>query len=319
MENKRKSTNKQGKWKVGRKAFLYALGIGAAGGAAYLAIDYLKKRKNQSQELPGSTPDTIVINNNLPASNNTTSSHNSVVPKASANTDNFPLKRGSAGSRVTMLQRALAKIIGQSAMEANGGIDGQFGPGTANALKIAGFTNVISESTYNSILNNAGVSASPGQMSFDMKGLATNLFRAAQGRNIGTVLANLRQIKSPSEYSQVNEYYKAIPIISKTIVNDLLSYAFKSDEAAREQIKNEFLRMGLKVDGSGQWSLQGIALYKDLVTLRETFVTDTQNNRIPVEKNTILGGEVKTTNGITWFRAVDNSLLKVPAKDVKYT
>lgn len=313
MEKGRSNRTNNEKYK---KVFLYALGISAAGGAAYLTFDYLKKKKMQSQELPEDTTDTIVINNNLPASS---SSHNSVVSKASANGDNFPLKRGSVGSRVTMLQQALAKLIGQSVMDANGGIDGQFGPGTANALKIAGFTNIVSESTFKAILSSAGVTTSFLQVSFEPKELATNLYRAAQGKNIGTVLANLRQIKSSSEYSQVNQYYKSIPIISKTIVNDLLSYAFASDESAKGQIKEEFLRIGLKVDSSGQWSLQGIGLYKDLITLRETFVTDMQNNRMPVNKNTILGTEIKTANGMTWFRSVDNSLLQVPTQDVKYT
>jgi hypothetical protein len=83
-------------------------------------------------------------------------------------------------------------------------------------------------------------------------------------------------------------------------------------------LRNEFLRMGLKMDDSGRWSLQGIPVFKDLITLRETFVIDSSSNRIPVKRNTILGDEVKVQNGITWFRSVDNSILKVPTQDVKY-
>jgi hypothetical protein len=133
------------------------------------------------------------------------------------------------------------------------------------------------------------------------------------------VILLLKQIKSVQDYSSVNDYYKKQSFISKTIVNDLLEYAFKSSEASKEQIRNEFLRMGLKVSGAGTWSLQGIRLYKDLITIRETIVTDSQNNRIPVRRNMILGDEMQVANGMTWFKSIDNSILKVPSQDVKYT
>ena len=77
--------------------------------------------------------------------------------------------------------------------------------------------------------------------------------------------------------------------------------------------------MGLKVSSTGTWSLQGIRLYKDLITIRETVVIDARNNRIPVRKNTILGDELEVANGMTWFKSIDNSVLKVPTQDVKYT
>jgi hypothetical protein len=117
----------------------------------------------------------------------------------------------------------------------------------------------------------------------------------------------------------VNEYYKKQGFISKTIVNDLLEYAFKSNEAAKVQIRNEFLRIGLKVSSTGTWSLQGLRLYKDLITIRETVVTDSRNNRIPVRRNTILGDELEVANGLTWFKSIDDSILNVPTQDVKYT
>ena len=77
--------------------------------------------------------------------------------------------------------------------------------------------------------------------------------------------------------------------------------------------------MGLKVDSGGTWSLQGIRLYKDIITLRQTIVTDSRNNRIQVNRNTILGDEIKIENGLTWFRSVDDSVLSVPTQDVRYT
>jgi hypothetical protein len=52
---------------------------------------------------------------------------------------------------------------------------------------------------------------------------------------------------------------------------NMLSRVMKS---AKVQIRNEFLRIGLKVSSTGTWSLQGLRLYKDLITIRETVVTD---------------------------------------------
>ncbi|QLH33378.1 MAG: hypothetical protein HWD62_14050 [Cyclobacteriaceae bacterium] len=77
--------------------------------------------------------------------------------------------------------------------------------------------------------------------------------------------------------------------------------------------------MGLKVSSTGTWSLQGIRLYRDLITIRESVVMDNKGNRIPVRRNTILGDEVEVANGMTWFKSIDNSILKVPTQDVTYT
>lgn len=285
--------------------FLYALGIAALGGGTYLIYDRLRKKTTVYQG-SSSEPDTIIINNNLPAS--VSSKTNSSA------TDNFPLKKGSRGNRVTQLQQALANILGISVMNANGGIDGIFGSGTANALKLAGYSESIDQTTFNKIIGSGGVSAS-----FNPASIADSLYQASANKDINGVLKTLSQLKTVSDYSAVNNAYKQKGFISKTIVTDLLDYAFKSNEAGKEQIKKELLRIGLKVSSSGTWSLQGLRLYKDLITLRSTIVTDSQNNRIPVNGNTILGDEIKVANGKTWFRSIDNSVLCVPTQDVKYS
>jgi hypothetical protein len=310
MEKKEMARNKQRQGRA-KKAFLYALGISALGGGIYLTWDYLNKKRNQ-QQLPEQNSDSNT-NNNLPTVTPQT-------PASKSRKDNFPLKRGSSGSRVTQLQQALDNILGAGSMKKSyGGIDGAFGSGTASALKKAGYPDVIDEETFNRIIYKP--EASNTQLpQFDPKSIATTLYRAAQSKSLYTVLTNLKMIKSVSDYSQVNEHYKGIPIISKTIVTDLLDYAFKSDESSKQLVRNEFLRIGLKMNSvTGSWSLQGTGLYKDLVTIRETVVTDMRNNKIPVSENTILGDEIQIENGMTWFRSVDNTVLKVPTQDVKYT
>ena len=258
----------------------------------------------EQNQLPSDNNDTIIINNSLP----------SFIPFASkvlrSANDTFPLKRGSRGARVTMLQQALSNSTSSIL------IDGQFGPQTAEVLKTSGYPEIIDEALFNRIV---GTSKGTVQIVFNPAALASSLYQGAQSRNLEQVMIILKQLKSVSDYSAVNDYYKKQSFISKTIVTDLLEYAFKSNEAAKAQIGNEFLRIGLKVNSTGMWSLQGIRLYKDLVTIRETVVTDTKNNRIPVRRNTILGDEIEVANGMTWFKSIDNSILRVPTQDVKFT
>jgi hypothetical protein len=300
-----KSQGKKGAAKA--RVFIYALALAALGGGGYLVYNRIKRKKKlaEQNQLPSDNNDTIIINNTLPASFSTFTSK--VLSSAS---DSFPLKRGSRGTRVTMLQQALAKTT-PSIM-----IDGQFGPQTAGALKTAGYPEIVDETLFNKI---TGSTKGSVQVVFNPSALAESLYKGAQAKNLAQVMDILKQLKSVTEYSAVNEYYKKQSFISKTIVTDLLEYTFKSNEAAKVQIRNEFLRIGLKVSSTGTWSLQGIRLYKDLVTIRETVVTDARNNRIPVRRNTILGDELEVANGMTWFKSIDYSILKVPTQDVKYT
>lgn len=289
------------------RVFVYALALAALSGGGFLVYDRIKKRRTTEQStLPtGGDSDTVIINNTLPASVSSFSSR-----MLSLASDSFPLKRGSRGSRVTMLQQALAKSSPGIS------IDGHFGPQTATALKTAGYPEIVDESLFSKITGSVGSSLT---VAFNPASLAVSLYAGAQARDVKQVVSVLKQMKSVSDYSAVNEYYKKQSFISKTIVTDLLEYAFKADETAKAQIKNEFLRIGLKVTSTGTWSLQGFRLYKDLITIRETVVIDARNNRIPVRRNTILGDELEVANGMTWFRSIDNSVLKVPTQDVKYT
>ncbi|MBT1699484.1 hypothetical protein KK083_21480 [Fulvivirgaceae bacterium PWU4] len=293
--------------------FLLAFGTMAAAGGAYLLYDRIRNRRQLALNPANDSRDAIIINNNIPPSA-TSNSARAIIPV----TNQFPLKRGSRGTLVTMLQQALSNIIGEIAMKANGGVDGQFGPGTANALKMAGYPEVVDEAIFNKITGRS--QGSSIKTVFDAQDIANKLYRAAQSANIEAVIVSLQEIRSVTEYSAVNEYYKSIPtFISRTIVTDLLDYAFKTSEPGKLRIRQELLRIGLKVDGSGRWSLQGIGLYRDLITIRDTVVTDSRGYKIPVKRNTIVGDEIQVANGMTWFRSVDNGVLQVPTQDVKYS
>lgn len=318
-KEKSKSASKRGKpgQMKGSKVFLYALGVAALGGGAYLLYDKVKQKSVSSDSSDDSdtavTPSTA---SNLPAKSSNSFATSLVRKLKNTLNDGFPLKQGSKGDKVTALQQALSNILGPAAMKMYGGVDGQFGPGTMKALKQAGYPAVIDESAFNKITGATSASTAV-QVSLNASTTADALYRSAQDKDVDGILEQLKKIKNASDYSAVNTYYKKHGFISKTIVTDLLNFVFKDDDATKAVLRNEFKRIGLKSDESGHWSLQGITQYHDIVTLRNTFVIDPSNNRILVKSNVILGDEVDVQNGLTWFRSVENEILKVPTQDIK--
>lgn len=302
---KRKSNTRTTERKVNitpERVFIYALGVGAVGGAIYFAREYylsLKAQRDQSGDM-----------STVNSSSNTKSVFNFFSNSAN---DSFPLKKGSRGARVRQLQEALSSIIGTEVFRKLTPIDGIFGTGTQNALRQAGYGLTVDEALFNQIVNNQPT------IVFNPQDLAQKLYAFANAKDSNGVMTILRQIKDTTQYSAVNQSYKSIGFVSKTIVTHLLDQAFVSDSLTKERIKAEFIRMGLKLDASsGRWSLSGLAGFTDIITITDTYVIDRNKNRIPVRKNTILGDEQQVSNGMTMFKAIDNSMAVVPSDHVKY-
>ena len=302
---KKRSNTKTTERKVNitpERVFIYALGVGAVGGAIYFAREYylsLKAQRDQS----GDTSTTSTGSDTKSVFN---------IFSSSAN-DSFPLKKGSRGARVRQLQQTLASILGASVFQQFSPIDGIFGTGTQNALRQAGYGTSVDEVLFNQIVNNQPT------IVFNPQDLAQKLYNFANAKDSNGVMSILRQIQDTTQYSAVNQSYKNIGFISKTIVTHLLDQAFVNDSLTKERIKAEFLRMGLKLDASsGRWSLSGFAGFRDIITITDTYVIDRNKNRIPVRRNTILGDEQQVSNGMTMFKAIDNSMALVPSDHVKY-
>lgn len=293
------------------RIFIYALALAALGGGGYLVYDHFRRKKliaGNSNDSVDTVTASEGVNTNIVYTSDATASKKKSTARASTANDDFPLRKGSQGARVIQVQNALIKK--GAAIKA----DGIFGPATLSALKAQGYNNTIDETAFIKLTG----STPALQVIFNPADLAKKLLSATNRKSVPDVQYILQQIKTVNEYTAVNEQYKKLLLISKTIVTHLLDYAFKEDEAARELIRIEFLRIGLRVNEAGVWSLQGIQLYKDLITIRPTVVIDAWENRLPVKGNTILGDEVKVENGMTWFRSVDRTILKVPTQDVKY-
>lgn len=284
------------------RTVVYGIGALAVGGALFYAG---KKLLDKNDDPYMDSPD---VNVYLPAGSGSTK-------LIAQRNDNFPLRKGSKGPRVLLLQQALERILGKEVLSRYTRIDGDWGPKTEEAVKLAKLPTIIDEATFNRLTGNA--SALPAM--FNPRTLSAELHNHAAGRNLEGVLSVLRQLKTVADYSAVNKYFIAAQVfsVSRSIVTYLLDETFHNDSYAKERVRSEFRRIGL-VERSGKWSLAGIQVYRDLITIKDTYVIDKSGNRIPVKRNTILGEEVIVSNGMTWFNSVDGRMHSVPTQHVKY-
>ena len=231
--------------------------------------------------------------------------------------DRFPLKKGSLGNNVRLMQAGLQKILGVEAFSKLTPIDGNYESGTEQALVQAGFPKTVDEPTFLTILQ--GNAAADSTASFDPVIIARQLYNQVFSKNLNGVLMSLKQLKSVGDYALVNPEYKKLTKqetdTTYTLVTHLLNYS-GFDGVSKEKIREEFRRMGLIEKSNGSWSLSGIRIYKDIQTLVHTFVTEATGMTILVDKGTILGEELKVSNGMTSFKALDGRLYKVPTRDV---
>ena len=230
--------------------------------------------------------------------------------------DSFPLSfslatnTGSSGPRVLQLQQKL-NLKHNAALVA----DGKFGPLTQTTLLYNGYPTSIELEAFNKIVD------SEATLVFDPKRIATLIWTSANAGLLASCLNALSQLKDIADYQSVSTIFKTFRdpsdyFHSHTIVTHLLDFAFKDSDAAKIQLKEAFLRIGLK-QKSGQWSLSGISKPKRLITLNDTYVRTTNGKIAQVKSNTLLGTKQKTAQGLIWFKAIDGSTGVVPSQHVR--
>ena len=119
-----------------RKVILIGLSVLGTGVAGFLGWNYWKNKNKANQEEDFSSDSESSNSNPAPVKN-----------------DNFPLKRGSKGNRVTQLQNALVKKFGANILPKYG-VDGMFGQEVETALVRAKLPTTINETIYNSLVGN---------------------------------------------------------------------------------------------------------------------------------------------------------------------
>lgn len=306
MENKQTTAPKKGKL----KSILIALGVTAATVGGYLGWNwYSNKKKKSVDDNMEETP----VKNNTPSttfsSSSSSSSSNWFSPSSTpARKDEFPLKKGSKGERVKELQQALIGKFGKSILPKYGD-DGDFGSEMETALQKAGYPTVVDESTYN-VIKKLGAP--------NYSAIALGLRSAVDTKNFNNAISSLAKLRNISDYSSTNVKFKEYFWLESnpTIVSKMLN-AF-STSTQRDSLRKEFLRIGLKFDGS-KWTLSGIPDEILLITLEQTEIFDPKRNvKINVPKAMVIGHFLKEEQGWTLFRTLEkNKKLIVKSNKIK--
>ena len=246
---------------VQRKYIIYGLGAGAVLGGGYLLYNYLQDRAVM-QRGQGLTVNNIIPA--LPAS----------VPRTTSSSS-FPLRSGSRGELVKQLQQGLLRLGGEAAghirstsIRPDGTPDGVFGGGTEKALRAAGYSTSVSESTFSKIVrSNPAAQSSAGSS----KTVADELIKAANSQNLFAALNALKQMQNTSDYLEVRSHFDTARVGGVRVtgpVNALLSVAFKNNEPAKVKIRAEFIRIGLKQSPTGTWTLSGLGTLETMQDLQ---------------------------------------------------
>jgi hypothetical protein len=287
--------------------------VGAAGILGYFGWQYLKKRKEQKNvddmdavlKQINATSIESPTTYNPPIPKTTIKNASPVTTTAPADLSAFPLKKGSKGSNVKLLQEALITKYGKSILPKYGA-DGDFGTETANALKKAGLSATITESTFNVLTQVTKI---------DANSLGKDLYSATVQKNYSKALSLLKKMQSVEDYTSANEVFKQDRIngVRQTIVNGLLN-TFTTD-SQKQQIKFEFLRIGLQFDGN-KWSLSGFD-GKAIVTTETATVWVNETDGVKVPERMVLGNEVSRKLDYTLFENNGKYFL-VNTKSVTY-
>ena len=258
-----------------KKILMYGVGGGLVLGLGYLAYSYFKNKAANSRAAEPILPKEV----------------SPIIPTPIFS--GFPLQSGSRGTMVTMVQQALLNKGGQPALIIketsfkNGKPDGVFGKGTERALRAAGFPSVLTQTIFTNLVGNSGKDTA-----IEAGAIAKELISSANRQNLFGVLSNLQKITSVSQYQQVSTYFQNVRILGTrvtSLVNALLSVAFKRKELEKVKIRAEFRRMGLQQNAKGVWFVP---------TMGYLGAFDAQSNQIAhqwnlavVEKPTLLKAE----------------------------
>ena len=311
MKTKNKTKPKSGKKQQKKKIIIASVAVGTAGILGYFGWQYLKKGKESKKtgDMDAVVKQANAINIETPSAYNLpkpkTTTRSTTVTSNTNELSAFPLKKGSKGNNVRLLQEALIAKYGKSILPKYGA-DGDFGTETANALKKAGLPVTINESTFNVLTLSTKI---------DGTSLGKDLYNATTAKNYTKALSLLKRIKSVEDYTSANEVFKQNRVngVRQTIVNGLLN-TFTTD-TQKQQIKFEFLRIGLQFDGN-KWSLSGFD-GKPIVTTEATTVWVNATNGLKVPGRMVLGNEVTRKLDYTLFENGGKYFL-VNTKSVQY-
>ena len=216
----------------------------------------------------------------------------------------FPLKKGSKGANVRALQDALISTYGKTILPKYGS-DGDFGKELVAALKKLKYPATISESLFHVITGGNATQSS----------MALQFYSALNKNDYTATMTLLQKLKTKADYTTVsNEFlkYRLHGGVRQTLVNGTLNTF--SDKEQKQNIRLEFIRMGLKYNGK-KWSLDGIGGAKIITTVPTQIWLDGFNS-MQVPQNMILGLAMAERLDFTLFEN-NNRYFLVKTNDIK--
>jgi hypothetical protein len=299
------SASKPGKGNNAGRIIMTTVAMSVAGIAGYFGWQYLKKRKASRADAGITITDMDVVVPDKP----TKPIKEPPVTKqgwTKSTNDDFPLRKGSKGERVRILQQAIIDKYGSSALPKYGA-DGDFGTETATALKKQGIPNPVTESAYNLLAQSGS--------NIDSTALARQLHTAANNKNYDTTLNLLKNLKNKQDYQAVSNSFLPLRLrgVRQTLVNGLLS-SF-SNAAQKHAIGMEFIRMGLQFAG-GKYSLSGFG-GKPVVTIEPATIWVSATQTLQVPASMVLGNEVGRRLDYTLFENNEKYFL-IKTQSIKY-
>lgn len=325
MEQKeeKKIYAEQGRGKVvAGKLILLGLGLVGLGVGGYFAYRHFTKDESLETSF---NPDIPTENENFEVPTTNSNSGGS-----SRTSNGFPLKRGSRGKYVGILQKALARKFGRSVL-GHGGIDKIFGKDTERALTSNGLPKVFTSKMLEDFIKpsktrgKGGViiqSTESGITVSKPKDLAWNLRTDILKGRFDLVVEKLEKIRTVKDYDLVNEFFKEWLVfgVRKTIVTALLQ-KFKS-ESDTKKLAVHFKRIGLVKKSDGKWykkeGLGNAPKHPKIKAIRTAKIWNTKGESLKVPANTILGEYLHAENGVTEFATIDDKILLINTKNISY-
>lgn len=249
----------------------------------------------------------------------------------------FPLRKGSKGTRVGRIQRALMAKFGRGILPKYKD-DNDWGTETENAIRSAGWPSVITEKIYSDFFGDtsgAGPATSGGSSSSggggqkssgpsvitNHHGEAWNLFQAAKKGDwtkANSILSRMRNVEDYKKFRASFRQWKFNGLVSFSPLNAMF-HVFGSSR--RSELTRHFSRMGLVIR-DGKWSLSGLGNMPSvgrMLRLRNRAAIWTDDGlSITIPEGLVLGREILTAGGFTRFVNGNGEQYFVHTKDVEF-
>ena len=234
------------------------LGFGTLvlGTLTFFGIKHFKKPKDENNDTTNQTTSDMDTKKSI--QNHPSHKSNSNLPPAS-HPVSFPMRIGSKGDQVRLLQQSLIRTYGASLL-AKHGADGQFGSELDSALRSKGYGVPLQESDFFKITGAKKeqvqeVQKTPASLlAFNPAAIARGIYFSLIAKNFNSAFILLKSIKNKTNYSLVNEQFKNYKIggVSQSLVNGLLKTFTASSQ--KTKIQDTLKSIGLKYDGK-KWTI----------------------------------------------------------------